>query len=126
MAIQNALEQVCGFFPDTISTECQSFVNAYAPAIINLLVQEIDPHEICKQLGLCSSSVANEGKLWNLLYLRQISNSTNSDSLSGTAVTVDQMTAFKAASLRSLVIMCSLVSQLWESLKDKDYLRMRL
>ncbi|KAK7506235.1 hypothetical protein BaRGS_00002347 [Batillaria attramentaria] len=42
-AIENALDKVCTLFPDTISTECENFVNTYAPAVINLLIQELDP-----------------------------------------------------------------------------------
>ena len=65
LAIQSALEQVCSLFPDTIRAECKSFVDAYAPAIINLLVQEIQPDRICKLLGLCSESA--EGRLVHLI-----------------------------------------------------------
>ena len=55
-AIQIALEKVCSLLPDTIRVECTSFVDNYAPAIINLLVQEIQPDRICKLLKLCLSS----------------------------------------------------------------------
>ena len=52
-AIQHALERVCSLFPDTIRAECTSFVDNYAAAVINLLVQEIQPDRICKLLNLC-------------------------------------------------------------------------
>lgn len=55
-AIQQALDKVCSLFPITIRDECVQFVNTYAPAIINLLVQELAPQAICKALGLCQST----------------------------------------------------------------------
>lgn len=51
--VERALDKACTYFPETIQAECQSFVNAYAPAVINLLIQEIKPSEVCKKLGLC-------------------------------------------------------------------------
>ena len=35
--------------------QCQKLVNEYAPEIIELLLQELQPDEICTELGLCSS-----------------------------------------------------------------------
>ncbi|KAK7111881.1 uncharacterized protein [Littorina saxatilis] len=55
VAVQSALEQVCSLLPETISSECTSFVDVYTPAIVNLLVQEIKPIEVCKKLGVCPS-----------------------------------------------------------------------
>jgi saposin len=55
-AIQKALENVCSKFPETIRGECKVFVDAYTPAIVNLLVQEIDPKKVCTLLGLCQKT----------------------------------------------------------------------
>lgn len=62
--MQSALEQVCSLLPATISSECTSFVDVYTPAIVNLLVQEIKPIEVCKKLGVCPSvSKSQQGKI---------------------------------------------------------------
>ncbi|XP_052262832.1 uncharacterized protein LOC127866386 isoform X2 [Dreissena polymorpha] len=55
-SIKAALEQVCSLLPDTLSTECKQFVDQYAQQIIDLLLQEIDPDQICKLIGLCTTS----------------------------------------------------------------------
>ena len=50
-------------FPHTYWTsfyqppQCDSFVAKYAPEIVQLLVNELDPDQVCTKLGLCSSSV---------------------------------------------------------------------
>ena len=58
--MQSALDNVCNLMPDVLSSECQAFVNAYAPAIIDLLVQEIQPNRKCKLLKLCLSSAGGK------------------------------------------------------------------
>ena len=35
--------------------QCQKLVNEYAPEIVDLLLQELQPSEICTELGLCTS-----------------------------------------------------------------------
>jgi saposin len=59
--VEAALEKVCGFLPATIKDECDSFVQAYTPAIINLILQNVQPDEICSKIGLCTSSTVNLG-----------------------------------------------------------------
>lgn len=54
-AIENALQMVCSKLPTTISKECSDFVNQYADLVINLLIQEVDPKNVCTALKLCSS-----------------------------------------------------------------------
>ena len=58
MAVEQALEKVCTLFPSDIRAECTSLISLYAPAIINLLMQEVRPKEVCWRLGLCSNSSA--------------------------------------------------------------------
>jgi hypothetical protein len=53
--IQAALDMLCGYLPPSIKSECNNLVKEYGPEIIKLLVQELSPDVICKQLGLCSS-----------------------------------------------------------------------
>jgi len=49
-----ALEKVCSFLPSSIRASCDDFVKTYGKAIIEMLVQELDPSVICTTLGLCS------------------------------------------------------------------------
>jgi len=52
--IEAALEQVCSYFP-SYKTQCDALVEAYTPQIIQLLVDDVSPKEICTELGLCDA-----------------------------------------------------------------------
>jgi saposin len=51
-----ALEKVCSILPKTVVEACTSFVDVYGKAIIELLLQELDPEQVCTQIGLCGSA----------------------------------------------------------------------
>lgn len=51
-----ALEKVCDMLPSSIKAPCDDFIKTYGKAILDLLLQELDPKAICTVLGLCSSS----------------------------------------------------------------------
>lgn len=51
-----ALEKVCSMLPSSLKTSCDDFVKTYGKAIIDMLLQEMDPATICTALGLCQSS----------------------------------------------------------------------
>jgi len=53
--IQAALDKVCSFLPQTISQECQNFIDTYAKAVLVILSQEGSPQMVCTTLGLCKS-----------------------------------------------------------------------
>jgi len=53
--IKDALDKVCSYLPSSISSECEQFVNEYAPEILQILAQELNPNMICTSLGLCTS-----------------------------------------------------------------------
>ncbi|KAL8604032.1 hypothetical protein ACOMHN_024857 [Nucella lapillus] len=55
-AIEEALDEVCKVFRSTTASECESVINTYAPAIIDLLLQELQPQEICEKIRLCNLS----------------------------------------------------------------------
>jgi saposin len=50
-----ALEKVCEILPSTVEVACKSFVEIYGPAVVEMIIAELDPAQICTQLGLCSS-----------------------------------------------------------------------
>ena len=52
--IKQVLEKVCSILPDTISQECKDFIANYSKAIIQLLLDRLDPKQVCTALKLCS------------------------------------------------------------------------
>ncbi|CAF4835180.1 unnamed protein product [Pieris macdunnoughi] len=54
--IKKAVEEACDVLPQSINSECRQFVTEYGPAVIALLVQEIDPASICPAMNLCTST----------------------------------------------------------------------
>ncbi|XP_020811179.1 uncharacterized protein LOC110186369 [Drosophila serrata] len=52
--IKKALEAVCSHLPATIRKQCDSFVQGYASAVIDL-VSKVPPKEVCQKLQLCFS-----------------------------------------------------------------------
>merc|ERR1719470_324059 len=50
--IEQALEQVCGVLPQSLSQECDSLVEQYGAETFSLL-QKLTPDELCKDIGLC-------------------------------------------------------------------------
>ncbi|XP_059489163.1 prosaposin [Neocloeon triangulifer] len=55
--IKNAVHTVCNYLPKSVSTKCNEFVNEYADLVIQLLVQSLDPKQVCQELGLCNQAV---------------------------------------------------------------------
>ena len=55
--IEEALEGVCGILPSRYAAECNTYVAQYTPMIVDLLIQEVSPKEICATLTLCPASV---------------------------------------------------------------------
>ncbi|CAG9807879.1 unnamed protein product [Chironomus riparius] len=51
--IKELVKQTCSKFPSSIQPSCNSFVDLYGDTIIALLVQEIDPRDLCPKLKLC-------------------------------------------------------------------------
>jgi len=58
--VMAALEKVCSILPKAVQESCRSFVEVYGPAIIEMLLQELDPEQICTQLGLCGGKTGTE------------------------------------------------------------------
>jgi saposin len=57
--IKAALDKVCNYLPATLAEECESFVTIYGDLLIQMLLSELDPEQICTELGLCGSRVSN-------------------------------------------------------------------
>lgn len=54
--IKKSVMNVCTKVGKSLESECQDFVNTYADAIIAMLIQEIDPSEICPRLSVCEKT----------------------------------------------------------------------
>ena len=47
---------LCAYMPDSIADKCEDYVQQYGDEIIRLIMEmEMDPDEICAELGLCST-----------------------------------------------------------------------
>jgi len=47
------LDLVCNLFPSNIKDQCVAFINEYAPYVIQLVAEELDPQMTCISLNLC-------------------------------------------------------------------------
>ena len=74
--VEKVIHAVCNHLPKSISIECNQFVNQYAEVVIDLLVQEVSPKEICTLIGICDTTgVQMQGmKTNNFLYTNFLSN----------------------------------------------------
>ena len=48
--------------PSSLEDQCDQYIEAYAEKIIELVIQEFTPDQICKELGLCASAISEEPK----------------------------------------------------------------
>ena len=62
---------LCAYMPDSIADKCEDYVQQYGDEIIRLIMEmEMDPDEICAELGLCSTLQMPTS---NILYGKNIS-----------------------------------------------------
>lgn len=55
--IKRTVAQTCDKLPKSIQTQCHSFVNMYGDAVIALMIQEMDPTQICPAMKICPSGI---------------------------------------------------------------------
>ena len=53
--IRNVMDSLCEYMPSSISDKCEEYVDAYAEAVIQLILQDFTPQQICAEIGLCNS-----------------------------------------------------------------------
>ncbi|XP_049821569.1 uncharacterized protein LOC109601826 isoform X7 [Aethina tumida] len=51
--IKNIVYGICKIMPKSVRPECQDFVNTYADTVIQLLIQALEPSQICSMIHLC-------------------------------------------------------------------------
>lgn len=54
--IEAALDRVCRMMPKSVKDNCRVFVEQYAPAILVILGNELDPAMVCSGLKLCDQN----------------------------------------------------------------------
>uniref|UniRef100_A0A1L8DZ96 Putative saposin-related protein n=1 Tax=Nyssomyia neivai TaxID=330878 RepID=A0A1L8DZ96_9DIPT len=53
--IKSEVEKICTRIPKTFEAECDNFIDVYGDAIVALLVQNIDPSQVCPRTRFCPS-----------------------------------------------------------------------
>lgn len=54
--VKETLEKLCKKVPSPIEGKCEEFVNTYGDAVVAILVQQIDPSQVCPMLHICPSA----------------------------------------------------------------------
>ena len=62
--IERSLLMMCAYLPESVAQKCEDFVNVYGDQVIELIIQsEMDPQEVCTELGVCDSP-----RIWGKLF----------------------------------------------------------
>ncbi|KAK9878890.1 hypothetical protein WA026_003719 [Henosepilachna vigintioctopunctata] len=52
--IESALDKLCSNLPKELSNECQNFVDTYTKELVEMIVADLNPQEVCVYLKLCT------------------------------------------------------------------------
>lgn len=55
--IEDIVHGACHYLPKTIKQQCDGFVNKYADLVIDMLVAEVSPKDICTAISLCGQRI---------------------------------------------------------------------
>jgi len=55
--IKKALEQACSALPKSVQAICVAFVDTYEAQVVELLIKQLPPSQVCASLGLCKKVV---------------------------------------------------------------------
>ncbi len=56
-AVKQALEKVCMLMPKSVRKDCVRLVDTYTDQIVEALVAQLTPDEVCAILKLCDSKI---------------------------------------------------------------------
>jgi hypothetical protein len=56
-AIRKELDKLCSELPHSLAGECQNFVDTYEQELVDMLIADFTPKEICTYLKLCDPDV---------------------------------------------------------------------
>ncbi|XP_044260059.1 prosaposin [Tribolium madens] len=59
--IKEALNKLCDHLPKDVAAECNDFVNTYTDELVQLLIADLNPQEVCVYLKLCSDNKPPSG-----------------------------------------------------------------
>ncbi|XP_058789461.1 uncharacterized protein LOC131663220 isoform X2 [Phymastichus coffea] len=54
--VKKAIDKICTKLPTSVGNDCIEFINAYGDALVSIIVQEIDPTQVCPMIHLCPST----------------------------------------------------------------------
>ncbi|CAG5121767.1 unnamed protein product, partial [Candidula unifasciata] len=77
--IEAALDKVCDVLSATIKTECESFVALYLPYVVDLIVQELPPNQICQKIRFCNASMGQALTLKLNLHVNKVSSAKDGE-----------------------------------------------
>ncbi|XP_022213394.2 prosaposin [Drosophila obscura] len=58
--IKHTVENMCTKFPKGVAGQCRNFVEMYGDAVIALLVQGLNPRDVCPKLQMCPHNLDNQ------------------------------------------------------------------
>lgn len=58
--VEAGLHKICSKLPHTVEGGCDHFVSTYGPALVQMIIHEIDPSEMCSRLQLCTGNILQE------------------------------------------------------------------
>ncbi|KAJ1528491.1 hypothetical protein ONE63_006899 [Megalurothrips usitatus] len=58
--VKSALESLCSKLPKSLVGECDNFVDTYSQQLVDMLIADFTPQEVCVYIKLCSASKPSE------------------------------------------------------------------
>lgn len=59
-SVKAALESLCSHLPKSLIGECDNFVEVYSKQLVDTLVADFSPQEVCVYINLCSANKSSE------------------------------------------------------------------
>jgi saposin len=53
--LKDELKQICEYLPAGYQAQCDTMIDTYTDQIIDLLIDQFQPHEVCTEIGLCEA-----------------------------------------------------------------------
>ncbi|KAH8306358.1 hypothetical protein KR018_009013 [Drosophila ironensis] len=55
--IKHTVENICGKLPNGVAGQCRNFVEMYGDAVIALLIQGLNPRDVCPMMQMCPKNI---------------------------------------------------------------------
>lgn len=63
-SIRKALDGLCKHLPKNLAPECEDFVQTYTQELVEMLIADLTPQEVCVYLKLCAAQPTKEVRPW--------------------------------------------------------------